>query len=94
MSRRKLTRAKRIMKNTQRNTKSIKEVGRTQQIMFYDSEPLLIIKGYNQYVPDGVYYLSVNGNDMYKYQYFMLTGDNKDHGHFPKEFERILSNYW
>ncbi len=105
MSRRRLSRMKRLMKNSQRNAKSIIEVGRTTR----NSEPMLIIKGYSQYVPDGIYLLSVECDeehadvaydeqyDMYFHvggQYFVLSGSGKHYSSFPQAFEQMLSTWW
>ncbi len=90
------------MKNSQRNAKSITEVGRTPRRGSRDSEPMLVIKGYNQYVPDGIYLLSVECEGEYaddwevvtSYSYFVLSGNGKHYSSFPQAFEQTLSAFW
>ncbi len=75
-----------------------------------DNKSLLQITGYNKFVPDGVYSLSVdcdedhadvgydehdNGCYLVGGQFFVLKDeDNNRYYNFPERFEQILSKFW
>ncbi len=74
--------------NNPLRTRCIRVVGRNK-----DGEPLLIIKGYNNYVPDGVYLLSICDDIFTSGKFFVLSNNNTLFQHFPRHFEKILNNY-
>ncbi len=89
MTRKRLSRMKRILKNKPLVTRCIKVIGRNK-----DYEPLLDIRGYNDYVPDGRYMLTLY-DSMFKHSKFLaLSDDNNYYKDFPFSFEKVIYQFW
>ncbi len=93
MTRRRITRTRQLIKQYQQSQPHITRWGYNNKLEYV----LLSIYGYKNYIPDGLYLLSVQYYEDDPGSFILSLASNGKHHyefHYEHPFNLILSNYW